>query len=285
LKINSGYIVVKEISFDSIRTNFCLPKNHTGESRIAIVVGTNKKSVFKQKETIIHDKCIMYFKAEDIGTDCYYINEEDVNAKIVNGDIVSFRESVYVEVDKEANYTIDANGLKLEKDVEYEEFAIYNRTQHGKVISAPLIATNSYLKGDRSIPIELELGDIVYSHHFLTHKDNERIINSKRVFEIRYEDCYCRERNGVLEMLNEWNLIEPIDEDESKFKLGNFQLKDKLEKETDLGLVSIASNKLKSLGVSQGNKVLFKHKRNYPIMVKKRLYYRVNTRDIVATKN
>lgn len=284
MRINTGYIVVKEISFDSVKTNFYFDKNHNGESQFAIVIGVNKNSLLKVGEVILHDKCIMFYDASIVGESCYYIKEEEVFAKLVKGDLISIRESVYVEVDKEANHTLNVDGLVLEKDTRYDEFSIYNRTQHGKVISVPLYATNSYTKGDRSIPIDLKVGDIVYSHHFITHEDNERIINNKKVYEIRYEECYCRERDGELTSLNEWNLVTPINEEETKQKYGDFYLKEDIEKETDLGLIKLTSNKLKSLGVHDSSKVLFKHKRNYPIIVKGDLYYRVNTRDIVAQK-
>lgn len=284
MRINTGYIVVKEISFDSVKTNFYFDKNHNGESQFAIVIGVNKNSLLKVGEVILHDKCIMFYDASIVGESCYYIKEEEVFAKLVKGDIISIRESVYVEVDKEANHTLNVDGLVLEKDTRYDEFSIYNRTQYGKVIAVPLVATNSYLKGDRSIPIELEVGDIVYSHHFITHEDNERIINGKKVYEIRYEDCYCKEKDGELVSLNEWNLITPIDEDESKLKYGEFYLKEDLDKETDLGVVKLSSKRLKISGVNDSDTVLFKHKRNYPIIVQGKLYYRVNTRDIVAQK-
>lgn len=282
LRVNQGYIVVKEVNFNEVKSNYYFEKKHNGESRFAIVIATPKNSILKPNDTIIHDKCIMYFEAPDLGEKCYYIQEKEIKSKVVNGDIVSFRESVYVDADKEANYEINIGSLKLKKDVEYDEFSIYNRTQHGRVVAVPLTATNSYLKEDNELEIDLKKNDIVYTHHFLTHNDNERIINGKRVFEIRYEECFCRERDGLITMLNEWNLIEPIDEDESKLKIGDFYLKNKLEKEANLGLVIYPCDNLELLGAGKGEKVLFKKDRDYPIIVQNKLYYRINTRDIVA---
>lgn len=284
-RINSGYIAVREVNLDKLKSKYFYTKTHSGASRFAEVIGVHKDSFLKTKDVVLHDKDIMFFAAKDLGVDCYYVLESDINAKLVGKDVISIRESVYVKVNREAKHQVEINGTVFKKDVEYNEFDIEHRTQHGEVVSVPLVATNSYIKGDNRIPIDIKVGDIVYSHHFITHDDNEREINGEKVYEIRYEECYCRERKGKITMLNEWNLVEPIDEDESNLRMGKYILKENKEKESDLGILIHLSSRMKEIGVNSGEKVLFKHHRDYPIIVNNKLYYRVNTRDIVAVNN
>ena len=278
MNINTGYIAIKEVSFDVVRKSFNVPKKFSGESRFVEVIGTRKSSIFNVGDLAIHEKAIPYFRADDFGDDCYFIPEVELNARIVDGNFISVNELVYVDTDKTSNYKVN-NAFTI--DHEYNRFREDIVTQSGIVVSVPLKATNSYINNSL-LDIELEVGDKVYTHHFLTHEDNETIFNGKKVYSTRYEECYCRIRNGELEMLNEWNFIEPIKEKESDIKIGSFMIKNEAEDDTKKGIVKYASKKLRKVGVNIGDTIFFKKDCDKKIIVEGETLFRVNSRDIVA---
>lgn len=277
MNINTGFIAIKEVNFDIVKRSFSVPKRFNGESRFVEVVGTRKDSIFKVGDIAIHEKEIPYFHADDFGDDCFFIPENELNAKIINGNFISINELVYVDTDKSANYKVDNFTI----DHEYEQFREDIVNQSGIVVSVPFKASNSYINNS-SLDIELEVGDKVYTHHFLTHEDNEIIFNGKKVYSIRYEDCYCKVNDGNIEMLNEWNFIEPIKEKEEDIKIGSFFLKNEAENDTKKGIVKYASKKLKSVGVNVGDTIFFKKDCDKKIIVEGETLFRVNSRDIVA---
>ena len=279
MKINTGYILIKELTIDSLRDRFYMPKNYDGESRFAEVLGTNSNSIFSVGDIILHEKDIRLFTAQDLGEDKFYILEREITSKIIDNTILSVRDFVYVKAQADSKHTLDYGNFKLKIDSEFNKFSDDIVTRSGIVMSVPSVATNSYT-GD-SLNIDIKKGDEIYTHHFLTHEQHETEINGEKVYEIRYEDCYCVVRDGNIIMLNEWNLIEPIKEDESEFTIGNFKTKFELGNDSKKGILKYPS---KSINLNSGSLVYFKRNRDYEITVDDKKYFRVNTRDIVANK-
>lgn len=282
MMINDGYIVIKEISLNSIENKLFIKKNFDGESRFAEVISVNDNSIFNVGDIIQHEKAIMLFKAESLGEGKFYILERDIHSKLVGDDIISIRDSVYIKTEKESKHTLSFKNFKFNIDSEFNPFDDDIVTRCGVVVAAPLEAINSYT--DEILDVELKPGDIVYTHHFLTHDDNEAVINGEKVYQIRYEDCYCRVRDGKLKMLNEWNLIEPIKEKEEDFRIGRVITKVDLSHDSSKGVLKNICSKMKNLGVKINDTIYFKKNRDYFITVGDKKYFRVNTRDIVATK-
>lgn len=277
MNINTGFIAIKEVDLNIVKKSFTIPKKFDGESRFVEVVATRKNSLFKVGELVVHEKAIPYFIASEFGENCFFIPEAELNAKIIDGNFISINELVYVDTDKTSNYKKDNFTI----DHEYNQFREDIVTQSGTVVSVPLKASNSFINNSE-LDIELEAGDKVYTHHFLTHEDNEITFNGKKVYSIRYEECYCRIRNGELQMLNEWNFIEPIKENEKDIKIGSFKIKNEAEDDTKKGIVKYASKKLKSVGVNVGDTIFFKKDCDKKIIVEGEVLFRVNSRDIVA---
>lgn len=282
ISIGSAFVVVKQLELDDVRSKYETTKSYDGESRFAEVYYTSANGIYLKGDIVSHEGQIMYYPATDFGDDFYYIKESDINSKVKNNVFYSTRESVYIKTNKHENQIKDYGGLKIEVDGEYDPFRSDIVVQYGEVVSKPLIATNTFLEGNNLIPIEIEEGDIVYTHHFLTHPDNERMINGEVVYEIRYEDCYFkRTKNGEIVMLNEWNLLEPIEVDERK-TIGKIELRQELEKDGKKAVVKHLSKKLESIGVKKEDVVVFESNMDYPIHIDDKVYYRVNTRNIIA---
>lgn len=282
ISIGSAFVVVKQLELDDVRSKYETTKSYEGESRFAEVYYTSANGIYLKGDIVSHEGQIMYYPATDLGDGLYYIRELDINAKVKNGVFFSTRESVYIKTDKHANQVKKYGDLKIEVDGEYTPYRSDIVVQHGEVISKPLIATNTFTGSDKNIPIEIEEGDVVYTHHFLTHPDNERMINGEVVYEIRYEDCYFkRTKNREIVMLNEWNLLEPIEVDERK-TIGKIELRQELEKDGKKAVVKHLSKKLESIGVKKEDVVVFESNMDYPIHIDDKVYYRVNTRNILA---
>jgi co-chaperonin GroES (HSP10) len=285
MKINNGFIAIEELDYDKLKKRFIIFKKHDGESRFAGVVAVSESSKLKVGDIILHEKGVMLYKAPDIGVGNFYIEEREINSKIEDGNIVSIKESVYIDADKNSKRSVDYDGLNIKIDHEYDEYRSDLVTNFGTVLSSPLYATNSYLKTNNELDIEISNGDKVYSHHFLTHEDNERLFNNKKVYEIRYEDCYCKVVDNKITMLNEWNFIEPIKDKAEDFKIGRFETKKTLANDSKKGIVKYLNKHLEKQGVKVGDTIFFKPDRDYKINVEGEELYRINTRDIVLKLN
>jgi len=278
--VNSTFIIVKQLDVDYVRSNFGLLRDYDGVSRFAEVHFTSKESVFQKGDIISHEGQIMYYPASDFGDNFYYIKESDINSKVKNNMFFSIYESVYIKTDKYKNQVKDFGNLKIEVDGEYHQFRADIVVQSGVVFSKPTKATNSYTQ--ELLDVNINDGDVIYTHHFLTHKDNERVINGETYYEIRYEDCYFKIVDDEIIMLNEWNLLTPIDDSEKETHIGNIEIRHQKVKDSKKAVVKNASKKLLSQGVSVGDVVYFEKDMDYPIHIDNEIVYRVNTRNIIA---
>lgn len=284
--LNSGFVIVKELSSGDLRDKYFFDDKIFGNSNIAEIISTTKNSIFKKGDIIVYERDSYYFSVDEINNDSFYLNESTIHSKIVNGSLVGIRDVVYLKIDKDTNHSLNVGGNSYYKDVDYNEFSYENRTQHGEVVAVPLTATDSFTKYLDEIPVEINCGETVYSNHIVTDEANKRNINGICCYEIRYEDCYLSmDDAGNIKMLNKWNLIQPIDEDISNMKMGKYFLKEEISKETHIGIVEELSNSLKGQNVYAGDEVMFKYNRDYPININGKLFYVVNTKDIIAKKN
>lgn len=270
MKVLPEYIVVKKVSDVDIYVS----EYYKSEYQVCEIVDSND---FEVGDRIFVGNKIFFEKANDYGDDTFYIYLEDVFAVVKDGLIIPSNDIVYIEADKDKK----ANDSGLYRDISYKPLETENVTQDGIVLSVCKKAKDSYFHKD--LKIEIEPGDHVYTHHFLTDHGAERNFNGKTYYEIKYEDLYCKIVGGNIIMLNEWNFITPIENE--ILEMHGFQLETTAKLESRVGIVKVLSDSLRKKGIQKGDKIIFKKGREYNIDVEGDRYYRINTKDILYKLN
>lgn len=143
-----------------------------------------------------------------------------------------------------------------------------SRTQKGVVVSAPIKAFHP--DNMLEIPVDVVNGDVVYTHHFLTHEMHEM---HEDVRWINYAQLICKETSGGIEMLNDYNLVEWIDVNEVDDDNGRKPL---------MGVLAVVNKAMLEMGVQPGSRILFRPGSEYEIEVKDQKYYRIYNEHIYA---
>ena len=267
--VQSSYLVVRKVSDE----NFYLHKFYVDEQQICEVVQAPEESVYNPEMTIFVGNKICFDKADDFGDDCWYIDVDEVFGRVEGEVIIPSKNMVYIQADKERKSTIKHGDLELFNDTTYNPLATNNVVQNGEVLSICDKAVDSYFGGE--LTVEASPGDQVYTHHFLTHTDNEREFNGVTYYEIHYENLYCIIKEGSIQMLNDWNFVVPVKAEEEitesgivkDFKVGN---------ELNIGIVKHSNS------IEKEEVIIFKRGREYRIDVEGITYYRIETRDILC---
>ena len=275
LKINEGQLAVVEVDIAKAKGEYILAKTHAGMLKTVQVIAAPEESDHKPGDILLHEKDIMFVPDEVFGVGAYFIYEDDVFARTVGDSIVGINENVYLDVNADERTTI--HGVKLDNSFNRFRDDIVN--QSGIVVAKPIYATNSYVHDAPYLPVDIEVGDKVWGHHFMVHEDNQRDINGKQISETRYEELYCRKRDGEYTMLNEWNFLEILDEKSEE--IGTFVVKQKGINNIK-GKVKFINKALSKVGVKVGDVVYFKTNRDYRVFMDGSYYYRVNTRDVIC---
>jgi hypothetical protein len=275
LKVNRGHLVVREIDISENKGSYMLPRESMGTLRTVEIVTASMFSEFKCGDIVLHEKDIMFLAATDFGNNTYYIEEDHVFARKEGDNIVGINENVYLKVDTKER--LEIHGVKL--DNSFNQFRDDLVNQSGIVAAKPIYATNSYVDNPPKLKVDIEIGDKVWGHHFITHEDNQRDINGEIFSEIKYEELYCRERDGEYKMLNEWNFLEILDKKSER--IGTFVVKQKGINNIK-GRVKFLNENLSKVGVKVGDIVYFKGSRDYRVFMNGTYYYRVDTRDVIC---
>lgn len=270
MRVLPEYIVVRKV----IDVDIYVSEYYKNEYQVCEVISSKD---FNVGDRIFVGNKIFFDKATDFGEDAWYIYLEDVFAVVKDGLIIPSNDIVYVEADKDKK----TNDSGLYRDISYKPLETENVTQDGVVLSVCKQAKDSYFHNE--LKIEIEPGDHVYTHHFLTDHGAERNFNEKTYYEIKYEDLYCKVVGGNIIMLNEWNFITPVENE--LLEIGGIQLETIKKYESRTGIINVMSESLRKKGLQKGDKIIFKKGREYKIDVEGKRYYRINTRDILYKLN
>ncbi len=274
--VQDKYIVVEKIV---LGTDMYLAQHYIDEYQTCKVVKAPEGSIYEKGTTLLVGNRICFDKAVDFGSESYYIDASEVFGVLKDGVITPSKSYVYIEADKYSKETVDHDGLELYNDISYNPLATENVTQHGVVLTSCVTAYHSVFGNE--LNVEVEPGDKVYTHHFLTDTDNEREFNGKKYYEMLYENLYCKISKGSIVMLNEWNFVTPV---ETKAEEHGFGIISKMHAGNELrvGVINHTSKSLRERGINSGDKVYFKRKREYKIDVEGDTYYRIETNDILC---
>jgi chaperonin GroES len=269
------YTAVKKITGDS---EFFLTDSYIDKYQMCEVVDCAEESNLLPGEKILVNAQCYFEKSDHFDGDVYCMYTDDIFGVIRDGIIVPMSNMVYIQADKNKKSKMEIGGVEMYVDTTYNPLATENVTQDGTVLSVCLDARDSYFRFP--LDIEIEPGDHVYCHHFLTHEDSEREFNGKKYYETMYENMYCKIVNKEIVMLNTWNFISSIDAHSEM--VGDIVLDVKKKKQHRTGVVEHLSKSLYSMGLEKGDKVIFKKGREYRIIVEGNEYYRILTNDIIC---
>jgi co-chaperonin GroES (HSP10) len=182
-----------------------------------------------------------------------------------------------VHLEKRLNDTIKTSGgLELYLDPKYDEFK--NRINEGEVVAAPL----KYGTG-------VQVGDTLYFHHhvvinkgqpltgddnhYIVMYDHDRAINSQ-AFAYRSKDT------GEVRPLSNWSILEYVEE-EDEVKSDTIELVKLKESPVRKGRVSFESDRVKQMGLKEGDIVGFAKNMDYRFTLDEKEYYRTRLEDLM----
>jgi len=171
-----------------------------------------------------------------------------------------------------------SNGVTLLLDNRYNPHQTWNTTQCGEVKMLPL-------KLSKGKEMRVKQGDKVYFHHFGCNTENKVLINDKPYYKMSYESLYCKV-NGTVEMLNDYNLIEPILESEEDIRTkSGIWLKGEAQAKMLCGTARFLTKEMKSQGIKDGDVVYFERNADCELLVEGKSYYRVKNRSFLFVLN
>lgn len=273
-RVLKRYVLVEKLSD---MEHFITTQHYKDEYQQCRVIQSNEKSDIQDGDRILVGNKITFDKAA-IGEKSFFIYEDDVYGIMKEDAITPRRDYVYIEADKNKKKVIKHGSLEIVKDTTYDPLGDKNVVQDGIILSHCSKAIDSYFH--QELKIEVEDGDHVYTHHFLTDKDNEREFNGKKYYEIKYEDLYCKIKEGEIVMLNNWNFLTPVLA-EKEISESGIILDFKQKNQIRVGVINHSCKSLEERDIKKGDKVFFKIHREYKIQVEGTTYYRIETDDIL----
>jgi co-chaperonin GroES (HSP10) len=162
---------------------------------------------------------------------------------------------VYISTNKREKETFTYGSLTLFKETKFEKYDPSNCVQHGIVAAVPEYLDKKGLK-----KTDIEVGDKVYCHHFLTDSDNEKVIDGEVFYNFEYDAIYCKIKDGKPIMLRDFIFITPIEEseDDLKFDKDSLIIKKIHREDKQLqGIIHAAPKGAEDLGLKEGDKVLY----------------------------
>jgi co-chaperonin GroES (HSP10) len=130
---------------------------------------------------------------------------------------------------------------------------------------------------------DLDTFDIVWVHHFV---DDQTLPYGTNLSFLEYNQIYCRMRNGELETLGNYVLVEPITYGElgtTRSETGIIMsTKSENQNAERIGVARLLSENAKKYGLSDGQRVLFNKNCEYEILVDGKLYYRMELQDVIC---
>ena len=184
--------------------------------------------------------------------------------------------NVILEHIQTADKYVMSNGEELYIDISYD---LYKHTNQDAIIMYPPKKLTGKLKGH---DVKIKTGDKVHCHHFVVDPDRYHEQDGKKYIELNYELIYCIDKEGDLEMLLDYILLEPVYEDESTCMSGGLWLKDKPDLKPQYGKVAFLNQRAKDYGLQKGDLVYFKRFRDYKMNINSKDYYRMDFTDIIC---
>ena len=180
---------------------------------------------------------------------------------------------IFIQADKDKAKHYKKGALDIIIDTRFNPHARLNVCQDGIVKYLPLKLTN---KGN----VEANVGDRVFCHHFLCDDENRVDVNGEVIYHILYECVYFKIIEGQIIMLNDFNLVESMEEKEKSSIIITPDLAKK--KSNNTGVIRHVNKELAELGVKSGDTVVFTKNSDYDIDVDGTMYYCMRNKDIVA---
>jgi len=186
-------------------------------------------------------------------------------------------DTVLIRADPEMNLTkslgvnkLTGEEIKVWIDPAFNPHASEHVTQEGEIVTVPHNLSKKF--GE----IDIQAGDYVFCHHFLTDKDASIDGN---VFRLDYGLIYGKRVDKGIEMIGAWNFLETIEEiDTRSFVPEAF----KKNISSTTGTAKYLSKKMQGQ-LKEGDTVIFRKNMNYSMFVDGTEYLRVHDNDLCAT--
>jgi co-chaperonin GroES (HSP10) len=189
--------------------------------------------------------------------------------------IISDRVLVYADRDKNKRY--NSENLDLIIEMINTENDVDNCVHDGVVRYVPV-------KHPRGLDFEVKPGDHIYCHKFLTHDDQCFVLNGEIISQVDYENhVYCKIVNDEIVPVGQWNIMEPISEEESNYitKSGIY-LKSKREVDTEKAKITHPSAYMRAQGVKEGSIVFFHKNADLPVKIEGKVRYPIRDKHLIA---
>lgn len=132
---------------------------------------------------------------------------------------------------------------------------------------------------------EIEVGDIVYVHHFVSAPEQKLPVEGNYSY-VENSQIFCKMKGDKAISVGMHVLVEPITygeegaaESSSGLLLSAKSPNDKLEQ---IGRVRHLSRFAKDMGLEEGDKVLFGRNCDYEILVDGKVFYNMNLQDVIT---
>lgn len=269
------YLVVEKlVDYPEIVTS----QHYVNEYQVCRVINSHSSSNIDEGSQVLVGNKIFFDSADHLGKGLYFIYLEEVYGILNEKTITPMEDFVYIKADKDRKQTIKHGSVEIFNDTTYNPHSKDNVVQDGTILSICKKAKDSYFY--KKLAIEAEPGDHIYTHHFLTDEENERVLDGEKYYEIKYENLYCKIVDEQIVMLNEWNFVSPVIA-ETEISTSGIVLDFKQKNELRVGVVNHASKSLIARGIKVGDTIFFKYGREYQIDIEGTVYYRINSNDIL----
>jgi co-chaperonin GroES (HSP10) len=178
----------------------------------------------------------------------------------------------HIEIDEEANWKLEMGDMEIFFD---PEFRLHENTiQFGHVLATP----SKYRESVQQFGNLAEVGAKVYFHHHVHDKDNKvnasDVSDNKDFYIAEPLSLYCQVIDGEIQMLNDFVLVEPIEEDESNYKTASgIMTKARPDMIPNYGIVRHVPSHASKVNLKPGDKIFFTENSNYELNVEGKDYY------------
>jgi len=181
-----------------------------------------------------------------------------------------------------------APGVEIIIDQTWDPHAIHHVTQDGTVVYLPRGFSKEYKEDINYQGPQLEIGDHVYCHHFLCDKpvgQTEMDNDGFGIYLLLYGMIHCVIRDGNINMIGEWNLVDPIKVDAPKTEVKGLITQVNEEVEPLKGIARHINDGLRKLGIKEGDEIYFDADSDYEMIVEGQTYYRMENCYILGKAN
>lgn len=185
---------------------------------------------------------------------------------------------MFLTADMGKKRTKKIGDIEIEIVGEQRKFDADLVTQDGIIVGVPE-------KLDSGREVEIEIGDHVHTHHFLADEDHAIDWGEGKFYETRYDNIFCKEKDGKLIAVGEWVICEGIFE-EKKSESGLILTSAPVRNEHLMKIVAIGPYGQDECGAEEGDKVQLFHEPqgagNYELLINGKMHYRVRAKDIAG---